>query len=60
MIAGNDRFCEEIEALRPMVKIKFATDAPNFKSASKPANASNWHMYPLAYRRGLLKRQADG
>ncbi|WP_462268989.1 hypothetical protein [Desulfobacter sp.] len=34
MIVGNDRFREEIEALRPMVKITSATDAPNFKSVS--------------------------
>ena len=38
IIVGNDRFREEIEPLRPLVKIKSATDAPNFKSASRHAN----------------------
>jgi len=35
----------KIKAVRPMIRIKSATDAPDFKSPSREAY---WQMYPLA------------
>jgi hypothetical protein len=57
MIVGNDRFREEIEALRAMEILKSTNRAPDFSLFSRRVNG-RWNMYTLTQRGKQVKRQA--